>query len=84
MVALLGGLGLFEMLVAWHGDGTETMRHGIVGSVTVRLAVAILVVLGALAPADRNVSVLRTVRRRKQTPATPGYAPAVVSEPGRV
>jgi len=84
MVALLGGLGVFEMLVAWHGDGTETTRHGIVGSVTVRLAVTILLVLGALAPTDRNVSVLRTVRRRKQSAATPGYAPAVVSEPGRV
>jgi hypothetical protein len=84
MLALLGGLGLLEMLVAWHGDGTETARHGIVGSVAVRLAVVILVVAGALAPADANVSVVRTLQRRKQRSAAPGYAPAVISEPGRV
>jgi hypothetical protein len=84
MVALLGGLGVLEMLVAWHGDGTETARHGIVGSVSVRLAVVILLTVGALAPGDPNVAVARTVRDRKQRSAAPGYAPAVISEPGRI
>ncbi len=84
MVALLGGLGVLEMLVAWHGDGTETARHGIVGSVSVRLAVVILVVVGVLAPRDQNVAVARTVGDRRQRSAAPGYAPAVISEPGRI
>ena len=84
MLALLGGLGMLEMLVAWHGDGTETARHGIVGSVAVRLAVVILVVAGALAPTGGNVSGVRTVLRRRQRPVAPGYAPAVVAEPGRI
>jgi hypothetical protein len=58
IVALLGVLGLIEMLVAWHGDGMETARHGIEGSVEVRLAVLVLLVAGTLPrsrPSERNV-----------------------------
>jgi hypothetical protein len=82
MVALLGALGAFEILVAWHGDGTETTRHGIVGSVTVRLAVVVLLTAAALAPRSRVRAAF--TRGPGQGSATPGYAPAVASEPGRV
>jgi hypothetical protein len=84
MVALLGGLGVLEMLVAWHGDGTETTRHGIVGSVSVRLAIVILVMAGALAPTEGRRSGVQPDRSRRQRPTAPGYAPAVISEPGRI
>ena len=82
MVAVLGALGGFEMLVAWHGDGTETMRHGIVGSVTVRLAAVVLLATAVLA--DRSRVRAAFTRGPGQGPAGPGYAPAVASEPGRV
>jgi hypothetical protein len=42
-VVVLGALGLFHMLVAWHGDGMEVTRHASVGNVQVRLAVLVLV-----------------------------------------
>jgi hypothetical protein len=81
MVALLGVLGLGEMLVSWHGDGTEATRHGIIGSVAVRLAVLILLVAGAGARARRNPRAgTGAVARRHGHPETaPGYAPAVTS-----
>ena len=114
MLAVLGGFGVMEMLVAWHGDGTETTRHGIVGSVSVRLAMLVLVVAGSLAPRSRSGtqpgsrsgtqpgsrsgtqpgsrsgtqpgsrSGAASARGGRQTSAAPGYAPAVISEPGRI
>jgi hypothetical protein len=45
VVVLLGALGLFHMLVAWHGDGMEVTRHASVGNVQVRLGVLILLVM---------------------------------------
>jgi len=65
MVALLLVLSALQILVAWHGDAAETTRHGIVGSVSVRLSVLVLLVAGSLAP----------VPRRQRSP-THGYAPA--------
>ncbi len=45
MVALLGGLGLVHMLIAWHGDGMEVTRHASVGNVQVRLGILVLLVM---------------------------------------
>ena len=45
VTAFLGVLGLFHMLVAWHGDGMEVTRHASVGNVQVRLAVVITLVM---------------------------------------
>jgi hypothetical protein len=82
LVAVLGVLGLDEMLVAWHGDGTETLRHGIEGSVTVRLAVVVTLVTAALAPRARARAA--TTEGAGQGSSPLGYAPAVGPEPGRV
>jgi hypothetical protein len=81
MVAVLGVLGLGEMLVSWHGDGSEATRHGIIGSVAVRLAVVVLLVAGAGARAGRTPrDETGTIARRREQPETaPGYAPAVTS-----
>ena len=49
----LAVIGLWSMLVAWHGDGMEIARHTIEGGVLARLAVLIgLIVL--LLGSDRN------------------------------
>jgi hypothetical protein len=82
LVAGLGVFGLFEMLVAWHGDGTETTRHGIDGSVTVRLAVVVTLLTAALAP--RAPSSARSTEGTGQGSSMLEYAPAVGPEPGRV
>jgi hypothetical protein len=47
-VVMLGVLGIFTMLVAWHGDGQEVTRHTIEGFAEVRLCVLILAVVGVL------------------------------------
>jgi hypothetical protein len=80
-VAVLGALGIAEMLVSWHGDGTEATRHGIVGSVTVRLAVLILIVGGATCASPRRPFRARA-ELQGQHDAAPGYAPAVTSGTG--
>jgi hypothetical protein len=79
MVALLGVFGLGEMLVAWHGDGSESTRHGIVGSVTVRLAVLVLLVagLGCERAGRRPVPV---AVGDEQDSSAQGYAPAVAAK----
>jgi hypothetical protein len=79
---VLGVLGLVEMLVAWHGDGTETTRHGIEGSVAVRLAVVVMLATAALAP--RAAEGAAGSEGAGQGSSTLGYAPAVGPEPGRV
>jgi hypothetical protein len=45
IVALLGGLGLAHVLIAWHGDGMEATRHASVGDVQARLAVLVALVM---------------------------------------
>jgi hypothetical protein len=82
LVAVLGVLGLVEMLVAWHGDGTETLRHGIEGSVAVRLAVVVMLVTAALVPRARARAA--ATDGDGQGSSMLGYAPAVGPEPGRV
>jgi hypothetical protein len=82
LVAALGVLGLVEMLVAWHGDGTETLRHGIEGSVTVRLAVVVMLATAALASRARSGAT--STEEAGQGSSTLGYAPAVGPEPRRV
>ncbi len=47
-VAVLSGIGVLAMLVAWHGDGQEVTRHAIEGFAQVRLGVWILVIVGLL------------------------------------
>jgi hypothetical protein len=64
IVVLLGGLGVIEILGAWHGDGMETTRHGVVGNVSVRLAVLVLVVAGSLAPRSRSATQPASDRER--------------------
>lgn len=48
VVAVLGGIGVVAMLVAWHGDGQEVTRHAIEGFAQVRLSVWILAIVGLL------------------------------------
>jgi len=45
VVAVLGGVGVLAMLVAWHGDGQETTRHTIEGFAELRLAILVLLVI---------------------------------------
>ena len=78
----LGAIGGLEILVAWHGDGTETTRHGIVGSITVRLAVVVMLATAALA--SRSGVHATSSGAPGQGSPMPGYAPAVGREPGRV
>jgi hypothetical protein len=47
-VVMLGALGIFTMLVAWHGDGQEVTRHTIEGFAELRTSVLILAVVGVL------------------------------------
>ncbi len=58
---LLAGLaltGLFSMLVAWHGDGQEIVRHMIEGEVMARVAALLLLLAGlfGLAPPKVHTS----------------------------
>lgn len=90
MIALLLGLSVMEILVAWHGDATETTRHGIVGSVSVRLAVVVLIVAGALAPSSPEAEVRGTRVRSRLTfrsgtePDVPSRHGDGISVPGRI
>jgi hypothetical protein len=47
-IVMLGALGIFTMLVAWHGDGQEVTRHTIEGFAEVRVCVLILFLVGVL------------------------------------
>lgn len=48
MVVILTVIGVFSMLVAWHGDGQEVTRHTVEGYAELRVGVWILIVLGLL------------------------------------
>lgn len=56
-VVFLAGVGVVSMLVAWHGDAEEFVRHILEGNIQARVAALLLLVMGAvgLAPgsADR-------------------------------
>jgi hypothetical protein len=52
ILAAMGAMGLWSMLVAWHGDGMEVVRHTLEGMVQVRVAVLLLVLLAVLGPLD--------------------------------
>jgi hypothetical protein len=58
-LAVIGGL---TMVVAWHGDGQEVTRHTVEGFAQLRLGLWLLVLFGALRPAEP------TRRRRKALP----------------
>jgi len=61
VLAILVAMGLWSMLVAWHGDGMEVVRHTLEGMVQVRAAVLVLVVVAVLGPLE--------VRTRPAPPA---------------
>jgi len=52
VLAALMAMGSWSMLVAWHGDGMEVVRHTLEGMVQVRVAVLVLVLLAVLGPFD--------------------------------
>ena len=45
---VLGVLGIFTMLVAWHGDGEEVARHTIEGFAEVRVGVLVAATVAVL------------------------------------
>jgi hypothetical protein len=45
---MLGGLGIFTILVAWHGDGEEVARHTVEGLAEVRVCVLIATTVALL------------------------------------
>lgn len=63
VVLILMGIGVLEMLIAWHGDGQEVMRHTIAGLAAFRLGLWVLVILGVL---DGSIS-------RERYPARPSH-----------
>ena len=44
-------VGLFSMLLAWHGEGMEVTRHMVEGDVEVRLGALLLFLLAVLGEA---------------------------------
>jgi hypothetical protein len=76
--AVVTGIGVLAMVIAWHGDGQEVTRHTIEGLVQVRLGVWLLVVIGALrhTRADRDEllrqEIIARSRNGKKVPAENG------------
>jgi len=66
---MLGGLGIFTILVAWHGDGEEVARHTVEGLAEVRVCVLVAT----------TVAVLRVVPARRSR--TRRHGPPVESPP---
>ena len=60
MVFTLTVIGVFSMLVAWHGDGQEVTRHTIEGLAQVRLGLWIIILLGLLGPATATTNATGT------------------------
>jgi hypothetical protein len=79
--AVVTGIGVLGMVVAWHGDGQEVTRHTIEGLVQVRLGVWLLLVIGALrhTRADRDEllrqEIIARSRHGNKVPAEDGTTP---------
>ena len=54
IVLILVGIGVLEMLIAWHGDGQEVTRHTVEGLAAFRLGLWVVVTLGVLDPWNLN------------------------------
>ena len=77
-LVFFAAVGLFSMLLAWHGEGMEVTRHMVEGNVEVRLGVLLMILLAVL---GHGRSHEEATESGATVPASEATDPSAASEP---